>query len=299
MVRRGGMDEFPGLLHRDFGLRPQGKGAPMSATKTGVGSTARFGSGAGGSALPSDLFGGDLQSGHRAQRDDDDFFGVGGGAPAKYSSASATFGSDPFFSMGTKLGSSPPVEVGSSSSMPVFDKPVYDDEGDIFSGVPGMKKVFPASSTVQNDVFATPAYEDDLLAGLGGSGPGSRGSGVNGGARNVSGKGSSLYDDSLLSGFGDSGDRKVSNASSNRVSPPFDDDLLASLGGGKAYTDSRRSGATSNHSPPSYEADLLAGLSGVPRHAGEEKRSQAKESISSFDDLIPGFGGSGLSGQKR
>ncbi|CAA6670427.1 unnamed protein product [Spirodela intermedia] len=237
------MDEFPGLLHRDFGLRPQGKGAPMSATKTGVGSTARFGSGAG-------------------------------------------------------LGSSPPVEAGSSPSMPVFDKPVYDDDGDIFSGLPGMKKGFSASATVQNDVFSPPAYEDDLLAGLGGSRPGSRGSGVNGGARNVSSKASSRYDVNLLSGFGDSGDRNVSDASSNRVSPPFDDDLLASLGRGKAYTDSRRSGASSNHSPPSFEADLLAGLSGVPRHSGEEKRSQEKKSISSFDDLIPGFGGTSLPGQK-
>jgi hypothetical protein len=50
--------------------------------------------------------------------------------------------------------------------MPVFDKPVYDD--DIFDGVPGVKS---ASSGQYEDVFAAshapaPAY-DDLLGGFG------------------------------------------------------------------------------------------------------------------------------------
>ena len=241
------MDEFPGLLHRDFGLRPQGKGAPMSSSKS-----VRFGSGSAGG----DLFGGDFQRNRPDNIEDNDFFT----APPKYSSANPNLGSDPFFGMGAK-----PVDSNSSTSMPVFDKPVYDDEEDIFSGVPGLKK----GAKEKSDVFGKSNYENDLLAGLGSS---------NGASR------SGLNDDIL--------------PSSKRFSPSFEGDLLDSLGGGKGFAESRKPGF-SNNSPPSFEDDLLAGFSGVSRHSSKNSGSQKKESVSGFDDLIPGFGGSSNRGLRR
>ncbi|MQL92975.1 hypothetical protein Taro_025620 [Colocasia esculenta] len=294
------MDEFPGLLSRDFGLRPQGKAAPMSASKSSdFGSASGFGSTGGGMGFPADLLGG-------GRRDDgDDIFFGGGGAraqPPKYVSASAGFASDPFFSMGAaKTESSPSVDAGFSASMPVYDKPVYDDDdGDIFSGVPGMKKSSSASAAARKDVFSPPAYEDDLLASLGGSRPASRGPADSGRPGAASGNASPTYgDDDLLSTLGRSGGSRESGAATGRSSPPYDDDLLANIGGGRSFVDEKRSGsAHSKHSSTVYEDDLLAGFSGVPKRSSDEGRSRG-QGVSGFDELIPGFGGSGPPKQKR
>ncbi|PKA62962.1 Auxilin-related protein 1 [Apostasia shenzhenica] len=168
------MDDL-GILARDFGIRPQGKSAPMSASK----STAPSGSGRPAAAEPTwnkprsgsswtstpagePLFsgsaGGGGISGDRVPPSYDDVFG---GQPRK-SSTPPSF--DSLFE-----GYKDPAPK--SSSLPVYDKPVYDD--DIFDGVPGMK----SSSSVQyEDVFvsmasaaervSSPPY-DDLLGSLG------------------------------------------------------------------------------------------------------------------------------------
>lgn len=134
------MDDFQGLLARDFGLRPQGKAAPMSAARAAAPA---------GSARSAPSY--------------DDLFKAPSSAPPPV---------DPVFDFGsftdpaTTATAAPPKPK--HSSMPVFDKPVYDD--DIFDGVPGVKT---SSGQQYEDVFAgtqapapTPAY-DDLLGGFG------------------------------------------------------------------------------------------------------------------------------------
>ncbi|MQM03900.1 hypothetical protein Taro_036688 [Colocasia esculenta] len=265
-----GMDQFPGLLARDFGLRPQGKAAPMAAQKMYGRSAARSGPGVGSSPLPGDLFGGQAgqQSNHRAHRDDevDAFFGGGRGA------------------------------AGASSTTPVYDKPVYDDEDDIFGGLPGTKKKNSSTSTAarHGDVFGS--YGDaDLLADLGGP----RSVADNKRSGPAYDPSSPPYDGDLLGGLGGLGESKASGtSSSNPASPPYDNDLLSDLAGGKSSRDNERSGGGFRQSPPSYEDDLFSGLGGVSKPPGNEKRFEEHVN-SSFDDLIPGFGGSKADKQER
>ncbi|KAF3781647.1 Auxilin-related protein 1 [Nymphaea thermarum] len=169
------MEDFPGLLQRDYGFKPQGKSAPMLSAKRPPPPPPMGKSGwnTSNSFLDNhdDIFGGPPTSSAAAGRPDpvayDDVFG----GPVKSSSTGATSGLDSVFP-GLK---DPPR----SSSMPVFDKPLYDD--DIFEGVPGLR----SSEKIQFDnVFGSipsgaskpsaPEY-DDLLGELGGTGIGSEG----------------------------------------------------------------------------------------------------------------------------
>ncbi|CAM0949643.1 unnamed protein product [Alopecurus aequalis] len=144
------MDDFQGLLARDFGLRPQGKAAPMSAARAAAPS---------GSAWTS------TRSAAPSAPSYDDLFAAPSSAPAPKSTHSPPV--DPVFDFASfsepSASAAPPKPK--HSSMPVFDKPVYDE--DIFDGVPGVK----SSSGQYEDVFAgthapAPAY-DDLLGGFG------------------------------------------------------------------------------------------------------------------------------------
>ncbi|OAY66235.1 Auxilin-related protein 2 [Ananas comosus] len=168
------MDEFPGLLARDFGFRPQDKSAPMAASKLSSSSSS--------SASAS------LRSNPRSGWSQPDPLL---GDPA----IGPIF--DGFGDSGSK----------SASSLPVFDKPVYDD--DIFGGVPGVK----SSSVAYDDVFASmmrsgpshaasaPPY-DDLLENLGKGAPETKG----GGDRRSEGRKASEFSefDELIPGFGGS-----------------------------------------------------------------------------------------------
>ncbi|KAH7655032.1 DnaJ domain-containing protein [Dioscorea alata] len=110
------MDDFPGLLARDFGLRPQGKGAPMAP----LAGSARSNQG----PAFDDVFGG----------------------PPRFSQPRSPPSS--FDSLFPGLKDPPPASK--SSSLPVYDKPVYDD--DIFDGVPGVRS---SASAKFDDVFAS------------------------------------------------------------------------------------------------------------------------------------------------
>ncbi|OVA10940.1 hypothetical protein BVC80_7759g2 [Macleaya cordata] len=237
------MDDFPGLLARDFGFRPQGKSAPMAASKgTGGGGTLNFGIGSGGGDTSSfsssssnlrgksgwnsnpvggvsflddheGLFGGGSTTGgsQKTTTTTKDFGGgyddVFGGPPKSTinpsglsSSSTSSFDYDSIF----KGGSTRKV-VSSSSSLPVYDKPVYDD--DIFDGIPGLKPMSSSSSSIKyDDVFSSsssppkqgdsPLY-DDLLGNLGKTEPSIL-------KKNSSGKkddDESSFDD-LIPGFG-------------------------------------------------------------------------------------------------
>ncbi|XP_078442997.1 auxilin-related protein 2-like isoform X2 [Wolffia australiana] len=224
------MDEFPGLLRRDFGLRPQGKAAPMATAKNSTGSTSIFHSDAG-----------DRKNIGKFQRESDDFF----------SSV------DPLFGIGQTRGNPPPV----------FDKPVYDEEEDIFRGIPGLKK------------GGTTAKNDDLFAGLGGSGI----NGIGGRSASINVK-SRSDDDDVFAGVG-----------GRSTGASYNDDLLAGLGGGKGFDQKKGSGFNSSRSPPSYEDDFLGGFGS---QSSRETRLPKEDFVSGFDDLIPGFGGGGRSDQK-
>ncbi|KAL5224919.1 hypothetical protein ABZP36_011558 [Zizania latifolia] len=148
------MDDFQGLLARDFGLRPQGKAAPMSAARAAAPSGSAWSSSrsatASATAPPAPSY--------------DDLFGAAApSAPPPKAAPSPSL--DAIFDSFKEPSASAVPPKPNHSSMPVFDKPVYDD--DIFDGVPGVK----SSSARFNDVFGgnhtpPPAY-DDLLGGFG------------------------------------------------------------------------------------------------------------------------------------
>ncbi|WVZ90667.1 hypothetical protein U9M48_036949 [Paspalum notatum var. saurae] len=148
------MDDFQGLLARDFGVRPQGKAAPMSAARSSGPSGSAWGSARSASA----------SSGAPSAPSYDELFGQ---APQPTKAAPSP-SLDAIFDSFNEPSSAAPPPKPQHSSMPVFDKPVYDD--DIFDGVPGVK----SSSARYEDVFAgghthaapPPAF-DDLLAGFG------------------------------------------------------------------------------------------------------------------------------------
>ncbi|KAL6847421.1 hypothetical protein ACP4OV_023274 [Aristida adscensionis] len=143
------MDDFQGLLARDFGLRPQGKAAPMAAARSSGSAWTNPRSTPASSAAPA-----------AAAPSYEDLFG-----PAASSTKAAPSPSiDSIFDSFKEPSAAAPPPKSKHSSMPVFDKPVYDD--DIFDGVPGVK----SSSARYNDVFegsqaSAPAF-DDLLGGF-------------------------------------------------------------------------------------------------------------------------------------
>lgn len=197
------MDDFPGLLARDFGFRPQGKSAPMAATRS-TGTTQNLGTGSAAETPTRSFYSTSEQRKSGSFLDDHDSLfssssstnfhsdsnqknqaigGLGGGGfgdvfggPPKYTNKSSSLSED---RRGGGNGASSfdydSIFQGSndqgakSSSLPVYDKPVYDD--DIFEGVPGLKSSSSNSVKYDFDVFSSPpksaAQFDDLLGNLG------------------------------------------------------------------------------------------------------------------------------------
>ncbi|ESW31865.1 hypothetical protein PHAVU_002G274800 [Phaseolus vulgaris] len=167
------MNDFDGLFTSDFGLKPQGKSAPMAPPSKG--------------SSNADPLNFDFGSSRSASTFDDLLAGAG----------SDTRRADSPFDLDSMYGG-PPAR-STSSPPPVYDKPVYDD--DIFDGVPGMKTT---SKVRFDDVFATTesggsaAAFDDIFGGFGKEPKSS------GGKRSEKdAKGASDFDD-LLAGFGHS-----------------------------------------------------------------------------------------------
>ncbi|KAJ9169882.1 hypothetical protein P3X46_018030 [Hevea brasiliensis] len=233
------MDDFPGLLARDFGFKPQGKSAPMAPsrntnTNTNTFSSVNFGLGSSASAHSRSSSASNKSAPIFDDHDHDrdvsdgllfnDVFGGppkyaesrGGGAGGGINSSSSAFDYDSIFK----------DQNAKSSSLPVFDKPVYDD--DIFDGLPGLK-----SSSV--------------------------------------GPQSAKFDDAFTSiGTASSPKRRAQNNSS-----PFDD-LLENLG--KKETESRRETAKADKDSAAFD-DLLPGFGrssspSIPRSTSESSRSQ-------------------------
>ncbi|KAG5014355.1 hypothetical protein AAZX31_08G002300 [Glycine max] len=167
------MNDFDGLFTSDFGLKPQGKSAPMAPQSKGSSNSASL----------------NLDFGSRSSSNFDDLL-AGAGSDNRRS--------DSPFDLDSMYGG-PPARSTNSPPPPVYDKPVYDD--DIFDGVPGLKST---SKVKFDDVFATTtesgrgAAFDDLLGGFGKESKSSDGK-----RSEKDGKGVSDLDD-LLAGFGHS-----------------------------------------------------------------------------------------------
>ncbi|XP_047324084.1 auxilin-related protein 2-like [Impatiens glandulifera] len=142
------MDDFA-TLARDFGFRPHGKSAPMTASgiKIGVGTD-------GGDRGSSSSF---LDKGNR----DGFLFNDVAGGPTKNSTANytnsksaSTLSDLDYDSIFKNSSSTTAVEKAKNeSSSPVYDKPVYDE--DIFNGLPGLKSKSTSFSVNFENVFAS------------------------------------------------------------------------------------------------------------------------------------------------
>ncbi|XP_074573030.1 auxilin-related protein 2-like [Curcuma longa] len=145
------MDELSDNFARDFGLRPQGKSAPMSASKTeAVG--LREGSYSAGSSWST------ARSGRNPTSTNDPFVSDSGAGISDDYVFVGVLGSSNSSSRGRSATSSSPTSLDgladfttkTSSALPIYDKPVYDD--DIFDGAPGLKN---SSSAKYEDVFSS------------------------------------------------------------------------------------------------------------------------------------------------
>uniref|UniRef100_A0A6N2MCH8 J domain-containing protein n=1 Tax=Salix viminalis TaxID=40686 RepID=A0A6N2MCH8_SALVM len=149
------MDDFHGLLARDFGYKPQGKSAPMAPSRNTNSDNNNFNLGSGGSVHIRSSFS------NKSAPIFDDHVGTDGllfnnafDGPLKYSEsrggASTTTSSFDYDSIFKD-------QNPKSASMPIFDKPVYDD--DIFDGLPGLKNSSTdggsASAPKFDNVFAS------------------------------------------------------------------------------------------------------------------------------------------------
>ncbi|KMZ62235.1 hypothetical protein ZOSMA_47G00250, partial [Zostera marina] len=220
------MDDLPNLLSGEYGIRPQGKAAPMSASRGG-GSSGKSGFSSmrsgnvrsnrevsmSGDSMQMDGVFGNMNSsvGYRGGGagggglgDLDGIFGGGGSSSVNTRTASS--GLDSVFGGFTDpMGATKPVSMKAHSG-PIFDKPVYDD--DMFDGIPGLKTSL--STEKFDDVFAsfpsnhqrTPIEDDDLLGDLSGKGSSS---GLDGKHSPVVTEQTNSGFDDLIPGFGDGG----------------------------------------------------------------------------------------------
>ena len=203
------MNDFEGLLASDYGFKPSGKSAPMSASSANSSSKAsNFDLGSTGtsrSARATNSFSGSVVDdrdsifGPSKGQDLGDIFGGSARYPGKLERDAA-------FNFDSMFGGPADSVPKSSNPGPVYDKPVYDD--DIFDGVPGLKST--AAKVKYEDVFSSVTSPpskgssrssgfDDLLGGFGKAEPRSKSSGSRGSVKTE--KGVPGFDD-LLPGFG-------------------------------------------------------------------------------------------------
>lgn len=204
------MDDFTGLLARDFGLKPQGKSAPMAPQSNS--SAADF-----SSFASSYSFANASSSPARKKSDSSPVFDDPGGdgddllfndvfsGPPKYGSSDSRSQPKP---------SAPAFDYDAmfkeraapkSASMPVYDKPVFDE--DVYEAIPELKIPSTSQSARFDDVFSSissPSKHrkqnsspfDDLMGNLG-----KRETQEKKTESEREEKGSSVFDD-LIPGFG-------------------------------------------------------------------------------------------------
>ncbi|KAK4771917.1 hypothetical protein SAY86_013692 [Trapa natans] len=168
------MNDFDGLLSSDYGFKPQGKSAPMSSRapsyNKSTSSSLNFDLGSRNSNPSSSDSIFSSKPIQKSQTIDD--LGNVFAAPSKRVEKSDNGGSQSAFDFDSMFNSG----SKSSSGLPVYDKPMYDE--DIFDGVPGMKTSSssgvkydspfdPVSNISPSSRTATNSRLDDLLGGSG------------------------------------------------------------------------------------------------------------------------------------
>ncbi|KAI3786849.1 hypothetical protein L1987_40867 [Smallanthus sonchifolius] len=143
------MDDF-GILARDFGFKPQGKSAPMKSD------------------------GGDFRNRPPSSpspfaADENQLFTDAFAVPSKFTNsnprpapAMSDIDYDSIFKSSSSTNNNEAKSKSVSSGLPVYDKPLYDD--DIFDGLPGMKSKSMYSA-------ASGRYEDNIFASMSASPP--------------------------------------------------------------------------------------------------------------------------------
>ncbi|MCD7469247.1 hypothetical protein HAX54_008118 [Datura stramonium] len=256
------MDDLD-VLARDLGFRPAGKSAPMrpndgdrrSSSMRSTSSSPFFDDPDG--MLFNDVFGG----------------------PPKYTNTSANsnksasmndFNYDSIFKSGNDSKSNNNDDDNSKmSSLPVYDKPVYDD--DIFDGLPGVKSKSVSSSTVR--------FEDDVFATMNSSPPQNHNK--------------SHFDD-LSGNFGRN--EKVAEPKSAKSSGSREfNDLLASFGSGSPGTSSRSFTESTNPSKPAGESNKSSSVLDDPFVMLESTSVPANSSTRGFSDPLEEIGKFGKS----
>ncbi|KAK7410943.1 hypothetical protein VNO78_02186 [Psophocarpus tetragonolobus] len=264
------MNDFDGLLTSDFGFKPQGKSAPMAASKASSNNT---------SSLNFDLGSRSTSASNSTAFDDsvtatafDDLFG-GRAKP------DAAFNLDSVFRSSADFGSKS-VNLPAHDK-PVYDKPVYDD--DIFDDVPGLKS---SSKVSYGDVFApegSAAAFDDLLGGLGKSEK----------SEKVE-KGGADFDD-LIPGFWSS------KASTDRTVPDIDLSSEPTINASKTSSIAMdnpfkvfESTSAPMDSSSDYFTDPLEEISKFTSSRSTKNNSSSNSNDEVYDDIDP-FGGFGNS----
>ncbi|KAL9453945.1 hypothetical protein AB3S75_009533 [Citrus x aurantiifolia] len=265
------MDEFPSLLARDFGFKPQGKSAPMAPSRA---NNSSFVLGSNASEFPKSS---SLRS--TAVFDDHDrdgpFFNDVFVGPPKYSSTSAVdsrSGNASSFDYGSLSDSS------NANSMPVYDKPVYDDDVDIFKGLPGLR----TSSTPAAAASSSGANFDDVFASF------SRSS-----AKHDSARESSPLDDLL----GNLGKKETESRVKSEKDVSAFDDLLPGFGRSRSPSSNRSTSESSqSQKPPSNSTKTASSVMEDPFGVSESTSTHVGSSSEVFTDRleeIGKFGGSG------
>ncbi|XP_047313690.1 auxilin-related protein 2-like [Impatiens glandulifera] len=267
------MDDF-GMLARDFGYKPQGKAAPMSASRANIGDA------------------GERRPRYDDHNPDESLFNDVFGGPPKYSTyndnskPASTLGDldyDSIFKSSSTSGFNSTKNEKPSSS-PVYDKPVYDE--DIFDGLPGLKtKATSSSVRFDDDAFRSissppesqrqsAAAFDDLLGNLG---------------RNLKSEASNQKSsgemDDLLPGFGRTGSSASIRSHSESRQPPTNSrkETFSVLNDPFVVLESTSKAAGSSSSPFADPLDEIG-------KTGSSRKVEATSSSNSgalFDDIDP------------
>ncbi|XP_020203954.1 auxilin-related protein 2 [Cajanus cajan] len=273
------MNDFDGLFTSDFGLKPQGKSAPMAPKQS-----------SNAASVPLNFdFGSRSSASRRDAKPFDDLLAGAGSDNRRVGSA---------FDLDSMYGG-PPARSANSPPPPVYDKPVYDD--DIFDGVPGLKTT---SSKVKFDDFFAATSEggggaaafDDLLGGFGNEPKSS------GGKRSEKdGKGVSDFDD-LLAGFGNSSGRHTPDiglsseptASASKTTSTVAEDPFKVFESASAPVDS----PAGHFMDPLDEISKFGSSRSTKNDSSSTSNGKVYEDIDPFDGLgksVPAFSSEGNS----
>ncbi|XP_059300729.1 auxilin-related protein 2-like [Lycium ferocissimum] len=249
------MDDLD-VLARDFGFRPAGKSAPMRSD----GGEQRRSSSVRSTSTSSPLY-------------DDDLFGV----PPKYTKPSNNSNSNKSSSMNDINYDSIFNNNNKTSSVPVYDKPVYDDEGDIFDGLPGLKsKSVSEKSSVR--------FDDDVFV-----------------ATMTSPSETKIKDEHFgdLLGNLKSNEKVTESKSSSSSSAREFDDLLAGFGSSTSTTNKRSYTESSHYSKPTGNSNRSSSVLDDPFAGLGSTSMPASSSPGEFIDPLEQIGQLGKSGNAK